>query len=52
MHVRGSIAIIQANVKQTQMRHRRKRVAEEDGEVSGSQPLSKRPAHVLVAHSK
>ena len=52
MPLRKSIAIIEANVKQTRMRHGTTCVVEEDEERSGSQPLSKRPTHVLVAHSK
>ncbi|XP_024400655.1 uncharacterized protein [Physcomitrium patens] len=50
--VRGSIAHLQENVQRTRMGHGQKRKMSDDGEGSSSQPPSKHPTHVLVAHSK
>lgn len=49
---RGSIAIIQENVKRTRMGHGQKRKAIGGEECSIPQPPLKRPPHLLVAHSK
>jgi hypothetical protein len=50
--LRGFIAGIQANVKHTRMGHGKKNATFEDEEESDPWPPSKRPAHVLVSHSK
>jgi ribosomal protein S27E len=48
----SSIAEIQENVKRTRMGHGKKRAVIEDDGKFGGQPTSKRPAHVLLSHSK
>lgn len=49
---RGSISVIQENVKRTRMGHGKKRVAVESVEEGASQPPFKRPSHMLISHSK
>ena len=49
---RGSISVIQENVKRTRMGHGKKRMASKNVQEGALQPPSKRPSHMLISHSK
>lgn len=50
--IRGSISIVQDNIKRSRMEHEKKRASSEIGEGSTPRPPLKQSSHMLISHSK